>query len=280
MKNLADIKRRLASVKQTRQITGAMETVSVAKLRKATELLERNSAYFDTLCAVMREIAASDDPDVKDLVAPPDTDNKLAVVIASDKGLCGSFNHDVFKFADAVIDENTVVMPLGKLACEYFMRRGVKVDDEFAWTLPDYSRAKPVADKIIEKYMRSASTVKIIYTRYCNGAVWTPQAQDIFPLRASDEHGGASDTQTEFEPSRRAVLEKLLPLYVCGTVYGASVHSAVAEHCARRAAMKASSKNADDMIAELSAEYNSARQSTVTSQLIDIIGSAQAIGKV
>lgn len=285
MKSLADIKRRLASVKQTRQITGAMETISVSKMRKALERFEMNSVYFDILYGVMRDIAASPDMEVKEFLNAPKIEKKLVIVVASDKGLCGSFNHDVFKLADTVIDENTIVIPIGQFVLDHFKHGEVEIDDRFvSGVTPDYRVAEAISDAVFDMYGKSVGKVTIIYTRMLSRSTWQAQAVDLLPLdgnNVGDERVQGTDLcGVEFEPSRIDVLKMALPLYIGGMIYGAFVHSAAAEHGARHAAMSASSKNADDMIDALSIEYNSARQSSVTGQIIDIVGSAQAIGEV
>lgn len=154
MKSLSDIKRRLASVKQTRQITGAMETVSIAKMRKASERFDRNNAYYDALSAVMNFAVRSGDSEVQELVAPPDIQKKLIAVISSDKGLCGSFNHDIIKTADAIADGDAVIVPIGRIAYEHFSGTGYQIDDRFVndASVPDYARAKIIADAFLAEY--------------------------------------------------------------------------------------------------------------------------------
>ncbi|MCH5162535.1 MAG: ATP synthase F1 subunit gamma [Clostridiales bacterium] len=286
MRSLADIKRRLASVQKTRRITGAMETISTAKMKKALERFESNSAYFDILFGAIRAIANSGDVDVKELIKPPQEGKKLVIVVASDKGLCGSFNHDVFALSDTIIDDETVVMPIGRLAYEHFSRRGDAIDDRFIDEVcaPDYGRAKKFADVVLDEYGKSIKSVRLVYTRLVSRTLWTPKVVELLPL-TNDEIGDENSDKVnlsgvEFEPSQASVFKRLFPLYVSGMIYGAFISSATAEHGARQAAMSASSQNADEMIENLSIEYNSARQSAVTEQIIDVVASARAIGKV
>ncbi|MDE7463792.1 MAG: F0F1 ATP synthase subunit gamma, partial [Clostridiales bacterium] len=263
-----------------------METVSVAKMRKALGRFESNSVYFDVLFGVMRDIATGGDQDVKEFIAPLDINKKLVVVVASDKGLCGSFNHDVLKLADSVIDKDTVIMPMGQVACDHFTRRGDGVDTRFVdiASSPDYGNAKAMADVLLGEYGSNVGSVKLVYMHMLSRSTWEPQALQLLPISPDKANGEIKSevdySGVEFEPSMLEVFKQSLPLYVSGMIYGALVQSAAAEHGARHAAMSASSENADDMIAALSQEYNSARQSSVTEQIIDIVGSAQAIGEV
>ncbi len=138
MNSLSDIKRRLVSVKQTRQITGAMETVSISKMRKATERYETSREYVNAVRATMRCAAGCVPPPEK-----PRSARKAVFVVAADKGLCGAFNHDVLRLADGVIDADTVIIPIGKIAAEYFRKRE-NVDDRFVDSIvgADYAHAK------------------------------------------------------------------------------------------------------------------------------------------
>lgn len=280
MLNLNDIKRRLESVKQTRQITGAMETVSIAKMRKASELCERNRAYFDILCGVMKETVSRGDESVREFLAPPACGKPLVVVITSDKGLCGSFNHDVFKLADEVVKDGTTVLAIGQTALDRY-KKYCDVVDSFVDCSNgfDYAKAREIADCVLERYGSDISSVTFVYSHMQNQALWAARTLNVLPFDIEGVVGASSDNVRgmEFEPSPMTVLERLLPLYVGGTVYGALVHSSAAEHCARRAAMSAATENADALIAELGIEYNRARQSAVTSQITEIIGATQAL---
>ncbi len=286
MNNKADLKRRIATVKQTRQITGAMETISIAKMRKALEKFDDNHVYFDILCDVMRYIFEHDNGDLEKMITPENAaPKKLVAVIASDKGLCGSFNHDVFKAADAVIDDDTIVMPIGQMAAARYESFGRALDMRFVGAAysPDYNRARAIASAILDGYGKEYGAVKVVYTRLSSHTVWCPKLLDILPIKRDGiggeifEKNSGIPSGMEFEPSPAEVLKNMLPLYVGGLIYGALVHSSAAEHSARRAAMSASTENADEMINALTVEYNRARQGGVTEQIVEIIGSSQAL---
>jgi len=281
---MSDIKRRIVSVKQTRQITGAMETISVVKMRKSLERFDKNHDYFDILYAVMANIVKHADPDAAELIAPPESGRKAVIVIASDKGLCGSFNHDIFRTADEIIDGDTVVMPIGQTAVERYGARD-NADNRFGafGGQTDYAHAKAIADAVIEMYGHGVRSVAAVYTHTASHSSWAPRVMKILPVDIGELDGKAQNADVSaammFEPSASAVLEKLTPMYVGGLIYGAFIHSDAAEHSARRVAMSAAAKNADEMIGALSVEYNRARQAAVTEQITEIIGSTQAPGR-
>lgn len=278
--NKAEIKRRLSSVRQTRQITGAMETISVSKMRKAFERFDVNNSYFTMLSAIAKAVAGSSQ---SDYFKKPDIDKKMVIVLASDKGLCGAFNHDVFKFADSVIDSDTVVMPVGSMAYEHY-RASCEIDDGFIGMAyePDYKQSQKIAAAITEGFGKKYGQIAIVYTHLASHAVWAPKLLNLLPIERDKMGGGFFETDSdqtfsEFEPNAKEVMKTLIPMYLGGLIYGALVHSSAAEHSARRAAMSASTKNADAMILELSMEYNRERQGQVTEQITEIIGSRQAI---
>lgn len=280
MNNLSDVKRRIASVKQTRQITGAMETISIAKMRKSVEQFEQNKGYFDVVCGLAESVALMADNDAKEYLKAPIDGKTLVMVISSDKGFCGAFNHDVFRMAESLLDDNSVVMPIGKTARDFYIGR-YAIDERFVSETgtPNLEQAKRIAQGLLSSYGNGINAVKIVYTRLVKTS-WSPQVIDALPFKAKGERSADYLVGTaEFVPSASAVLKKLIPMYVSGVIYGAFVHSAASEHSARRVAMSSSTKNADEMIAALSLSANRARQSAVTEQITEIIGSTQALGR-
>lgn len=272
MNGLSDIKRRLASIKQTRQITGAMETVSISKMRKAMERYETSREYVDAVRSVMKSAAACVPPPEK-----PQSDKKLVAVLAADKGLCGAFNHDILRLADELIDEKTTVAPIGLTACEHFRSRE-NVDKSFFDTAvaADYAIAKALAGTMLKYYNDGAASVTLVYNVLTSHSVFVPTARKVFPCES--DGNGAID-EDGFEPSAEEVCARMLPLYLECEAFDALLSNIAAEHIARRAAMSASTRSADEMIAALSVEYNRARQGSVTEQIIEIIGSSSALDK-
>lgn len=280
MNNVADIKRRIESVRQTRKITGAMETISVAKMRKSAELYEQNRAYFDFLERTVNSALSQGESDIKEFLSPKQHGKKLFIVISSDKGLCGSFNHDILKTAEKVIESDSLLFPIGQTACDYF-KNTCEIDDSYVSYSysPNYSSAKKIAQKILDEYGKTVSSVWIVYSKMVGHSLWQPTVTKLFPIEIDGEKDKLEQTSIEFEPSAVEVLRHILPLYLSGFIYGALVNSATSEHCARRAAMSSSTKNADELIAALSLEYNRARQGNVTEQIIEIAGSTRALGR-
>lgn len=285
MNSLSDIKRRIAVIKQTRQITGAMETISIAKMRKALDRFDKYNEYLDTLRSMVYDIAEHHGTEIETYLNLPKIGRKLVIVVSSDKGLCGGFNHDIFDFADSVIDADTVVMPIGQMSAEHY-RNKVSADLEFpdCASAPSYANAKRIAEAVVSAYAVKIRKVTLVYTRLVSHTLWEASSVDILPLppntEDSDMYGKRKERpRMSFEPSPKEVFKILIPLYLSGVIYGALINSSAAEHSARRAAMAASTKNADDSIEALSIEYNRARQSAVTEQITEMISSTRAFGK-
>ncbi len=278
MSNLSDIRRRLTSVRQTRQITGAMETVSVAKMRKATERFEKCRAYTELLGRIMSLAATGEQARSSRYFTRPKSGKRSVVVLSTDKGLCGGFDHDIFRFADSVCDDDTIVMPIGQSACEHYKDRAA-VDLSFGNAYnAEHDTAQKISDKLLSLFGDASNEISVIYSAMYSHTAWKPVRRIILPIEKPETNGNVEATRiTLFEPSERDIIERLVPMYVSAVVYAALAGNAAAEHSARRAAMSAATESADELIAKLSVEYNRARQSSVTEQIIEIIGSTAAL---
>lgn len=272
MSNLSEIKRRLVSARQTRKIIAAMETVSVAKMRKASDRLSGNKTYTELLIGMLNDLANSSAFSGDIFFNPPKSGKKLLVVLSSDNGLCGGFNHDIFKKADEIIDGDTTVIPIGAIGGEHYKNKS-NVDMRFAGDFTaDYLSAQSVSEVLIDEYEKGLSDVSIVYS-VPDGSANKVCVKRILPILP-----GGGQSHTEIEATPEALSEVLVPLYVEGMVYNAFLGSGAAEHSARRSAMVAATESADNLIEELSTEYNRARQSSITEQIIEIIGATSAMG--
>lgn len=277
MSSLADIRRRLTSVKQTRQITGAMETVSVAKMRKATERLEKCRAYTELLGKMMSFAACGENTYRSPFFMRPKDGKRLVLVLSSDKGLCGGFDHDIFRLADTAIDNDTLVMPIGQTAGDRY-KSFPNADLSFVNSYNvEHKTAQKISRKLLGSFGNGVSEISVIYSAIYSRTAWKPVKRTLLPVEKPLGSADGATSITLFEPSERAITETLIPMYVSAVVYGALAENAAAEHSARRAAMSAATESADELIAKLSVEYNRARQSNVTEQIIEIIGSTEAL---
>lgn len=271
MGNLSDIKRRLSTVKQTRQITRAMQTVSVAKMRKAEEINSRSAAYLTLITDIMRGVRACDCG-----FATPTDGKDVLLVLSSDRGLCGGFDNGNFSVAEKAISDNTLVMPIGQTAVNYF--KGAKyVDLRFGQlSASGDDGAKEISDYLIKQYGNGIKTISVAYSVIDKNLV-CPKVERLLPIE--DIASGGSGAEILFEPSPQQVLEALVPLYLSGKIYGAITANFAAEQSARHQAMTSATESADALILQLSAEYNRERQAAVTGQIVEIAGATAALSR-
>ena len=269
MSNLSDIKRRLSTVKQTRQITRAMQTVSVAKMRKAEEINERSAAYLTLITDIMRNVNAQDCGFVV-----PTVGVDVLLVLSSDKGLCGGFDNGNFSVAEKYIDGNTLIMPIGQTAVNYF-KNAKNIDLRFGQlTTVGSSEANEISDYLINRYGNGVKSISIAYS-VVDKSIVCPKVERLLPIENIENNGTAAETL--FEPSPRQVLEALLPLYLSGKIYGVTSANFAAEQSARHQAMSAATESADALILQLSGDYNRERQAAVTGQIVEIVGAPEAL---
>lgn len=292
MRNLTDIKHRIKSVSDTRQITNAMETISVAKMRKAMVRYENSKNFFEAAKNVIDDIVChtGDIPNEYFSSEKPG-DKALYIVIASDKGLAGGFNHNVLKHAYAQIEKlkNPTVFAVGRTVCEFFEKKGFPPNMEFADACydPDRRDAERIAAAVLDLYKRKeVDEIYVSYTKMFSGMVMKPDTLKILPfskndiLRRRDAMTAEEEyalSEIEYDPSPDEVLKRLVPQYVRWVIYGALVSSSASEHCSRRYAMSNATKNASEILDDLKIQYNRARQEAITGELNEIITSSMGV---
>lgn len=268
MSNLSDIKRRLTTAKKTRQITGAMQTVSVAKMRKAAEVCDNSKAYVQLITDVMRS-AASDNR----LVAP-DKGKDVLLVLSSDRGLCGGFDNAIFSAAQEFNGDNTVIMPVGHTAVSHY-KKAKNADLRFSSVgTQNAAHAKQISDYLIGEYGNGVKSISVAYSEIVKQSV-CPKVERLLPPEADND--AKVGPELLLEPSPQQVLNALLPLYLLGKLHYAFTANYAAEQSARQLAMSTATKSADELIMQLSFEYNRERQSSVTGQIVEIAGATAAL---
>jgi F-type H+-transporting ATPase subunit gamma len=288
MASLKDIKRRIKSVQNTEQITKAMKMVSAAKLRRAQEDILAARPYADRLKEMIAALSANLSPDDHPLLANPETNRIEVLLITSDRGLCGSFNTHLLRKAERFVEdrpENEVSLNLiGKRADLYFRRRPVSIaaSRPFGGKRPEYGFAAALAREIMDSHLEGApGEVYLIYSVFKSALTQRPVVQKLLPITppeaAETAHEAPGMVDYIFEPSEEGVLETLLPKFVEVQVFRALLESAASEHGARMTAMDSASRNAAEMIDSLTLRYNRARQATITKELMEIIGGAEAL---
>lgn len=275
---MKDIKNRIKSVEGTMQITKAMELVATSKLKKARERIEKTRPYFDFLKETIHDIENSSAGVNSDFYKDREINKTCIVVIAGDRGLAGGFNSNLFKkiIADCQ-DKDVCVVPIGKKAGEFFVKRGYDIlFDSF-----NIAENVGIADcydlgRFLSKAYKSKKFDRLVvyYTHFVSMMSQTPACDAVLPLEKS---GDKKKNLTLYEPSPESALESIVPLYISGVLYGAMAESQVSEFGARRMAMDNATKNADEMIENLTLKYNRARQAAITQEITEIVSGAEAL---
>jgi F-type H+-transporting ATPase subunit gamma len=293
--NMRDIRLRMKSIGQTLQITSAMKLISTAKLRRARVQLAQTEPYFDSIQDTMHDIICHSAEFREEFFKPHDlkgnAPKRAFLVITSDKGMAGGFNHNIINLAEASFskDSSNFVILLGTIGVRYFMRTNTSILETFAFSrgVPTVYDAKDISDYILTQYnMGVFDECYIIYTRMYSSVKLVPEKIKLLPLDvqsfAHDENDGkpeANDSNLEYSPSPKAVLDALIPKYLTGAVYGAMVENFTSEHSARMAAMDNATKNAEEMLESLQLKYNRLRQGAITQEVTEIVAGAAALNE-
>ncbi|MBI1912511.1 MAG: ATP synthase F1 subunit gamma [Deltaproteobacteria bacterium] len=286
MPSLKDIKRRIKSVKNTRQITKAMKMVSAAKLKRAQDEIVAARPYAEKMLGLISSLASKTSSDSHPLLANSGG-NKIGVIfVTSDRGLCGGFNTSLIRLAERFVREqsgaNVSLYLVGKRGTEHFKRRSVNIMKArpVGNARPSYAMAVEIANDVINAYLNGElDEVHIIYSEFKSALTQTAVVQKLLPISTPKTESEKEETQGEFifEPTEGAVLSSLLPKYVEVQAFRALLESSASEHGSRMTAMDSASKNASQMISGLTLTYNRLRQAAITKELMEIIGGSEAL---
>ena len=291
MPNLKDLKNRISSVKSTRKITKAMQMVAAAKLRRAQEAAEMSRPYTERFNAVMAKLAASvgDVDNAPRLLAGTGDDKvHLLVVMTAERGLCGGFNGNIAKLAKAEADsliaegKTVKILTVGKKGREAMKRDyGSYFIDHVDFSEVKrigYAEAQTVANNVLRRFDAGEFDVaKIFFSKFENVVTQIPSKQQIIPADVGEVDEADADTVYDYEPDEQAILADLLPRGVATQIFSALLENAASEQGARMSAMDNATRNAGEMIDDLTIQYNRTRQSVITNELIEIISGAEAL---
>ncbi|MBK7534972.1 MAG: ATP synthase F1 subunit gamma [Myxococcales bacterium] len=296
MPSLKSIRKRIASVKNTRKITRAMKLVAAAKLRRAQDAIIAARPYTRALTQVVSELSGVAGPDAHPLFADRGKKKVAIVVFTSDRGLAGAFNANVVKTverftASELADSEEVTLRLiGKKSNQYFSRRAAKIAsfDAAPTGATALQLSHDTAARVIDDFLTGkVDRVYMVYNEFKSAISQNTTVQQILPAvppakpaakadKAADK-GGEHQVDFIYEPSKQELLQRLVPLYVQIGLYRAALESIAGEFGARMSAMESATKNAGEMISRLTLQYNRARQAAITKELLEIIGGAEAL---
>jgi len=282
--NTRDIVRRIRSVKGTQQITKAMKMVAAAKLRRAQDRINQARPWADTLSKVLANVAARTEYS-HPLLEAQDGERTWIVVISSDKGLCGAFNHNLVRAVERELEgerwTDAELFVIGRKASDYFRRRRwpLNVDERDTMTNLSSDDGPRLGRRLIEGFASGdVGSVWLAYSSFVNMIRQDIVIERLLPIEpppASDDDGVRVDYL--YEPDPETLLAELLPRHVETQVQRALYDSAAAEHAARMTSMTAATRNAGDLIDALTMLYNRTRQAAITKELIEIVSGAQAL---
>ena len=282
--SMQDIKRRIRSVTSTEHITNAMKLVSAGKLRKAKDIFEKTNENSHYITHTIAEIFnSSQDIPPEYLAGNREIKTTCYIIVTSCRGLCGGFNSNVLKEAQREIDadwEKPVIFAIGSKGKEYFEKRGYEIYGDYLAPPENISflETREMSVPIIEMYNRGEiDEVVLIYTSFISSMEQEVKNVTLLPFEIEKDPDIIRNSKpVEYEPSVEAVFNYLVPKYVEMMIYGAVVESATCEHAARRMAMENATDNAREMLDKLSLNYNRARQSAITDEIIEIVAGSEA----
>ena len=288
--SLRDIRKRIASVKSTQQITKAMKMVATAKLRRAQENILATRPYAKKTFDLLSSVAARVSSDVHPLLSRREPNRVQVVLFTSDRGLCGAFNMNLIQRAEKFMEEQKareelVYSFIGRKGRDYFRKRRVKIRQDYINIpgKPDFSLASRIGRDLIQAYTENqVDSIYLIYSEFRSAIQQRIVLEKILPVTPRAESGAEPGPKPAavdyiYEPSEREILNQLLPMYVEVQIYRALLESIASEFGARMTAMENATKNAAEMIDKLTLVYNKARQASITKELIEIVSGAEAL---
>jgi F-type H+-transporting ATPase subunit gamma len=291
MASLKDVKTKIGGVKKTSQITSAMNMVAAAKLRGAQQKMEAFRPYTEKFNGAMTSLSANMESGQFPLMEVRDVQTVEIVLVTSDRGLCGSFNSNIFKAAEKLMaryeaeGKKVSLVCVGKKGNSYFRKTG-KVRKAYTNIMGNFQmfNARAIAQDVAANFLAGESDkVHVIFGKFLSVAMQRPETEVLLPVQpAASEAETASAPGTAagdyiYEPSPAEIMDVLLPLYMNVMIYHAMLETGASEHAARMTAMDNATRACKDMIHDLTLLYNKARQAGITAELMDIVGGAEAL---
>ena len=289
MASLRDIRRRIKSVKNTAQITKAMQMVAASKMRKAQEAALNGRPYALLLNRVLVSLRNRLDQNLHPLLEKREVKNEMVVVLSTDKGLCGGLNTNLFREVTNFNTQTTKFISVGRKGTQFLARTKRKMIADFPLKdQPTFLETKVISKFFIEKFLSGeVDKVTVLWPRFVNTLTQKPTALTLLPITSPEEAGLTGATEAPipepegdiiFEPSPEKILENIVPYYVHFELFQMLLATRASEHSARMVAMKSATDNAKEIVKDLTLEYNKARQANITKELLEITTAQLALG--
>ncbi len=286
METMRDIKRRINSVQNTQKITRAMKMVAAAKLRNAQERAENARPFFNKTVEVLSDIFhLSREAREHSLLTERDGEQHLLIMVTGDRGLCGAYNNKIIDQTEQLLksEQESSLFVLGRKGRDYFQRRNYDIVSEYIQLAdyPDYTFVDQIAEEILTLFKdHTFAKVSLIYTHFKSAISQEVNVMQLLPLKPQKDLDLAEEENPVdyiYEPSPVEVLDHLLPQYLKNVIYSALLESKASEFGSRMTAMDSATENANEIIDDLSLKYNRARQASITTEITEIVGGAEAL---
>ena len=295
MANLRDVRLRMRAIKQTLQVTKAMNLISTSKLRRVRRILVDTITFFTRIQKSMFDIISCVESVDSDYFRKPqrgktEKSRAAVIVITSDKGLAGGYNANVIKTAKELCKNlnNPMLILIGRIGSRFFYNSPYPVIENFSFNsnLPTVENALGVADYLISQFLWGMlDEIYIVYTHMYSAIKLKPTVRQILPLSADKIQEGLTnmgneervELKFEYLPDEKSVFDALVPMYIKGIIYGSLMESYASEQSARMTAMDEATKNAQEMLNDLKIKYNRARQAGISNEIIEIVSGSAAV---
>tara|TARA_B100000780_G_scaffold277522_1_gene248414 strand:+ start:90 stop:950 length:861 start_codon:yes stop_codon:yes gene_type:complete len=284
MANLKEIRTRITSVASTMQITSAMKMVSAAKLKRAQDAITQMRPYAEKLHEILVNLSATLEDSAEGVYSQErDTQKVLLVPIASNRGLCGAFNANVFKRTEKRIKElsdlEVQVYPIGKRSVDYFSGKHTMFNSNLQiFNELNFDNSTLLAQEVMDSFVAgSFDKVEIIYNKFVNAATQELMVEPFLPVQAEESKEAKLNADYIFEPSKSSIVLDLIPKSLKIQFYKGLLDSHASEHGARMTAMHKATDNAQDLKDDLTLTYNRQRQAAITNEILEIVGGAEAL---
>ena len=284
MANLKNIQTQIKSVSSIQKVTKAMKMVAAAKLRRAQERMERARPYSERLENLIGNLLIDVDASILPLLETRDDIQKHALlIITSDRGLAGSFNSNIIKKAEEEIDKvgknNVVLICIGKKCYEYFNSRNYQIDYSYSetWNDLNYNQAIKIGNGLVSSYLENKfDSLSVIYNYFKNTASQEVLYNQLLPI-TFENNDEIKLNDIIYEPSKKELIQSLVPKFFNTEIWQCLLESFASEQAARMLAMDNATENAKDMISDLKLQFNKARQTAITTEMLEIVGGAEAL---
>jgi len=284
MANLKNIQSQIKSVSSIQKVTKAMKMVAAAKLKRAQERMEKARPYSERMQNLISHFLIDTDAEILPLLKPRSVIKKYGLlIITSDRGLAGSFNSNIIKKAEEEIDkvgkENVILLCIGKKCYEYFNNRNYNVDYSYSetWNDLNYNQAIKIGNGLVSSYLENKfDSLSVVYNYFKNTASQEVLYNQLLPI-AFENNDENQLNDVIYEPSKNELIQSLVPKFFNTEIWQCLLESFASEQAARMLAMDNATENAKDMISDLKLQFNKARQTAITTEMLEIVGGAEAL---